>query len=124
MLEMNLKKFLNQPDESKFDNLDSLCALIIKRNKNMCVPWYLMAAYAYYVEDNPIITDKMFDFLAKTMYNNWIEIDHYHKDLLSLDDLKAGTYLGEYPSIVCGGLTSLRAKYARNTKSLNKRSSR
>ena len=36
-------------------------------NLNLTVPWYLMAAYAYYVEDRPIVSDSIFDRLAKKM---------------------------------------------------------
>ena len=40
-------------EESK--NLDHQCLDVIDSNINMTVPWYLMAAYAYYVEDDPIL---------------------------------------------------------------------
>lgn len=73
---------------------------IIDNNINMTVPWYLMAAYAYYELDNPIMTDAEFDNLAKLMDSNWDSIEHYHKHLIDRDNLSAGTYLGTYPTIV------------------------
>jgi len=65
---------------------------------------YLMAAYAYYVEDDPIMSDWDFDMLAKTLLENYDSIEHPHKHLVTKDDLRAGTYLGEYPEIVKGAL--------------------
>lgn len=74
----------------------------------MTVPYYLMASYAYYVEDDPIFTDGFYDALAKQILDNWDTITHRHRDVLSKDDLAAGSFLGEYPSIVEGALKSLR----------------
>jgi len=100
--------------------LDEECLDCCDLNLNMLVPWYLMASYAYYVEDNPILTDQVFDRLGRKMLNHWEDIDHFHKDRLSKDMLEAGTYLGNYPSRVSGGLDSLRKIYT-NTKKFEKR---
>lgn len=78
---------------------------------NMYVPWYMMAAYAYYVEDDPILSDTMFDKMAKRMLELWDEIEHPHKKYLSEDMLKAGTFIGEYPSRIKGALDSVRDTY-------------
>jgi hypothetical protein len=88
--------------------LDKTCIDIVDSNINMAVPWYIMAAYAYYVEDDPILSDSRFDRLAKTMLQNWDKIEHMHKHLISESDLKAGTYLGEYPSRVDGAVKQIR----------------
>lgn len=82
---------------------------LIDANINMTVPYYLMASYAYYVEDDPIFTDGFYDGLAKQILDNWDTITHWHKEHLSKDALEAGSFLGEYPSIVQGALKSLRA---------------
>lgn len=68
-----------------------------KHNVNMLVPHYIMASYAYYVLDDPLIPDTYFDQMAKRLLKNWDKITHWHKDYITIDDLKAGTYLGEYP---------------------------
>ena len=78
---------------------------------NMYVPWYMMAAYAYYVEDDPILSDTMFDKMAKRMLELWDQIEHPHKKYLSEDMLKAGTFIGEYPSRIKGALDSVRDTY-------------
>lgn len=89
---------------------DKDCADTVDDNLNMSVPWYLMAAYAYYEEDRPILSDSVFDRLAKKMLEFWDMIDHIHKDCINEDMLKAGTYLGEYPSRVKYALQELRGK--------------
>ena len=91
--------------------LDDQAAEIFAENINMMVPWYLMASYAYYKEDDAIFSDGFFDSMGKTMLERWDDIDHFHKHLITVDDLQAGTYLGDYPSRVEGGLASLREMY-------------
>ena len=77
----------------------------------MMVPYYLMASYAYYVEDDPIFSDSFYDDMSKTMIQMWDEIQHYHKHIIDIDALSAGSFLGEYPSIIPGALESLRAQH-------------
>jgi len=79
-------------------------------NPNMMVPWYLMASYAYYEEDNPILSDGLFDGLAKRMLECWDDIDHWHKDLITTEDLEAGTLLTrDFPERVKGAVKHLRS---------------
>ena len=58
---------------------DKKAAEIFDKNINMMVPWYLMASYAYYKEDDPILSDQFFDNMAKVMLDKWEEIEHFHK---------------------------------------------
>jgi hypothetical protein len=102
---LSLEQFFSTED----NYLDKDCFDLIE-NTNMTVPWYLMAAYAYYVEDDPILSDHAYDHMVKKMVKEWEHIEHMHKHLLNLDDLKAGTYLGEYPSRVKGAVRDLRKK--------------
>ena len=60
-----------------------------------------MCAYAYYELDKPLISDTEFDMLAKEILDNWDNIEHMHKYLLTK---VAGTYLGEYPNMVKGAV--------------------
>ena len=91
--------------------MDQVAAELFAKNINMMVPWYLMASYAYYKQADPIFTDGFFDEMGKTMLERWDDIEHFHKDYISTDDLNAGTFLGEYPSRVEGALQSLRKEY-------------
>lgn len=88
--------------------LDKECLDIIDGNPNMMVPWYLMAAYAYYVDDEPILSDSIFDRLSKKMLKEWENVEHMHKEFITEDDLKAGTFLGEYPTRIEGAVKHLR----------------
>lgn len=88
--------------------LEDYAETYIKKNKNMMVPYYIMASYAYYVDDDPIFSDSYYDELAKRILKHWDEINHYHKYILSKDALEAGSFLGDYPSIIEGALKSLR----------------
>lgn len=87
---------------------DDYAARLFEKNINLMVPWYLMAAYAYYKQDDPIFSDAFFDSMGKTMLAVWNDIEHFHKEYITESDLKAGTFLGEYPSRVKGGLDALR----------------
>ena len=78
-------------------------------NPNMMVPWYLMASYAYYEEDQPILSDGLFDGLAKRMLECWDDIDHQHKQLITVEDLEAGTLLTrDFPGRIKGAVEHLR----------------
>lgn len=101
------------------ENLDKPCMDHVDDNINLSVPWYLMASYAYYVEDDPILSDAVFDRLAKRMQENWDNIEHQHKEHISEDDLRGGTFLGEYPSRVAGGLKEVRKIYGKQAKGTN-----
>ena len=69
---------------------------------------YLMCAYAYYKEDDPLISDAEFDELAKWLLENYDHVDHPHKHLITKSDLEAGTYLGEYPNMVIGAVKNYK----------------
>jgi len=89
-------------------NWDQHAALLFMENLNMMVPYYLMASYAYYKQDDPIFSDAFFDNMGKTMLERWEDIAHFHKEYINKGDLEAGTYLGKYPTRVEGALRSLR----------------
>ena len=89
--------------------LDQKAAELFAENINMMVPYYLMASYAYYKQDDPIFSDDFFDAMAKTMLERWDDIEHMHKVYISKNDLIAGTFLGGYPTRVEGALRSLRS---------------
>ena len=101
--------------------LDEVAAKIFEKNINMMVPYYLMASYAYYEQDDAIFSDGFFDAMGKTMLERWDDIDHFHKSFITTDDLKAGTFLGKYPGRVEGGLESLRDTYFTKNGKLRKK---
>lgn len=88
--------------------LDKYAQKIIDDNANMMVPWYLIAAYAYYVQDEPVVSDRFYDQLAEDLLLNYRFVEHTHKYHITEEMLKAGTYLGDYPSIIEGAVQHLR----------------
>lgn len=84
----------------------------ITKNVDMLVPWWLCAAYAYEIEDNPILSDGAWDELCKRLKLQWNNIRHRHKWLIDRHQLITGTahYMSEddYPSLVIGAVKSLR----------------
>ena len=77
-------------------------------NKNMLVPYYLMFSYAYYKENESLITDSEYDQICQDLITNWNDITHWHKPLLDLESLKAGTgYDIKYPPRVVGAAIAL-----------------
>lgn len=81
---------------------------------------YLMCAYAYYEQDDPLIEDADFDQLAKWLLENYDSVEHYHKHLVTKEDLAAGTYLGKYPERVKGAVKSWRKLTRRERENLLK----
>lgn len=90
---------------------DTQAREIFEDSLNMMIPWYLMASYAYYEENDPIISDSLFDEMARKMLESWESLEHMHKSLISCDDLAAGTYMGEYPERVKGAVETVREDY-------------
>lgn len=72
-------------------------------NPNMLVPWYLITSYAYYVLDESVVTDEMYDqicsFLAMEVSAE--SITHPHLHFCDPEALTAGTgyQITEYPAI-------------------------
>ena len=52
-----------------------------------------------------------FDEVSKILLKNYDKIKHHHKELIRKDSLKAGTYLGVYPTIVKDTVEMVRKKY-------------
>lgn len=70
---------------------------------NHLISQYLVHSYLYYQLDNSTVSDGEYDNLAKQILENWDNIEHPHKHLISKDALHAGTFLlseDEYPTIV------------------------
>ena len=89
-------------------NLDQRVNELLQKNINLSVPYYLMAAYAYYKEDDPILSDGLFDYIATLILKNYDTITHTHKKYITISDLEAGTFLGEYPRMAIDSLALLR----------------
>jgi len=77
-------------------------------NPNMLVPYYLMLSYCYYKENESLIDDTEYDDICKQLIEKWDTLEHWHKPLLDLESLKAGTgYDIKYPQRVVQASLSL-----------------
>ena len=90
-------------------------------NKNMLVPYYLMFSYAYYKENESLISDSEYDQICQDLITNWDNITHWHKPLLSLESLKAGTGydIEKYPNRVVSAALSLIKENTLNRNELD-----
>ena len=91
--------------------LDGMCRAVMAKGPNSVVSWWLMAGYMYYVHDTPIISDALFDEMAKVMAASWDEITHQHKRLITPEHLKAGSLFDlkpeDYPLMCRAGAAHL-----------------
>lgn len=91
--------------------LDDMARGRVTANRNMIVPWVLMAGYAYYVHDQSMLSDELFDELMATLKGSWLSVKHRHKKLISMDHLKAGTLYDlkeqDYPLLTRDAAASL-----------------
>jgi len=75
----------------------------------MLIPWWIMAAYAYDQQDDPIISDDLFDKIAVDIDKNWDIITHHHKERLDRSLLKSSLAInGNWPSNVAGSIAQLK----------------
>ena len=92
-------------------NIEQIITDKVAENLNMLVPLYLILSYAYYVEDNPLVSDAYYDSMAKQLYKEYDNVNHMHKHLISKDALAAGSFIGIYPNIINGAYHDFRRNY-------------
>lgn len=107
----NVKPHMSSPHRIIKEG-DAECEVHTAININLVVPWLLMASYAYYIEDDPFISDAMYDQLSKAMAANYAMIEHHHKVLIPPPE-GAVVHLHtlavwDYPLRVVGGLNHVR----------------
>lgn len=61
--------------------------------------WYMMAGFAFYCKQRPILSDECFDDLEKYIINNWEGIKHPQKSLFKFEDIKAGSGFVDFSQI-------------------------
>lgn len=74
------------------------------KNKNSVISWVLMASYSYYCLDTPLLSDEVFDKMMSWIGDNYDNLEHRHKHLISKEDCIAGSLYSigvmGYPNIV------------------------
>ena len=79
---------------------------------NMLVPYYLMSCYLYYEKNVQVLSDQEFDTVCKRLLDEWDSVQHFHKHLITKQDLVAGTgYALKYNNRIKNGALAWYAKY-------------
>jgi hypothetical protein len=104
---------VSDSDERIISIYEKICMDITDSNHNMLIPWYIMASYAYYVQDDPLLSDGSFDRLCTKLLDQYDDLEHQHKSFVDKEQLTAGTYLGEYPTRTEDVIKQLRREYGR-----------
>ena len=91
----------------------------MEEKPNTRVSWFLMASFAYYVCNESIISDALYDEICKWLEENYQTISHQHKHLITPDMWSIGSayHLKEYPLIVQSSTISLIYKLFPNGRS-------
>lgn len=88
---------------------DIYCKEVCDRDPNKRVAWWIMAAWAYDVTDDPILSDACFDELVRDLDQQWETITHRHKELLDRRALKSALAIGgRYPAIAVRAAKALQ----------------
>ena len=67
------------------------------------VSWFMIGSYAYYDLNKNVMSDYDFDYLVQRLKDEWDNIKHPHKELITTTNLESGSgYDIEFPSIVKG----------------------
>ncbi len=64
---------------------------------DLLVPHYMIHCYLYYELGSAIISDHVFDALAKRLYNEWENARHHHRELIDKEALLSGGNYLKYP---------------------------
>lgn len=81
---------------------------LIETNPNLLVSWYLILSYAYYILDESLVSDHLYDRICRDLREalETFEIDHRHMKLCDVGMLEAGTAYHlkkeDYPGMVVG----------------------
>lgn len=91
--------------------IDSQYRYVRALSGNMVVPWLLMAGYAYHIHDVSLLSDGLFDEMCADLLARWDEVSHRHKDVITVEDLRAGSLYrlaaGDYPVTARGACAHL-----------------
>lgn len=97
---MGINSFFDIPKEEPVNQTQGYMDVIKKGSGEKALTSYLVHCYLYYIKSSPIIYDEQFDKICKSILDRWKDMTHHYKELVSYDDLKAGTGYGikEYPN--------------------------
>lgn len=92
---------------------------LVTENPNLLVPWYLILSYAYYIMNETIVSDYLYDQICLRLKDaiETFSIDHRHMHLCDISRLEEGTAFHlteeEYPRIAESSAKSMIAGTSR-----------
>lgn len=91
--------------------LDGMCRVVMSSCPNGVIPWWLIASYLYYIHDMSILSDGLYDEMARDMLARWDKLNHMHKHLITKGDLETGSLYRlkaeQYPGMTKGAAAHL-----------------
>lgn len=88
---VELPKVVKREKKQAPQHLDVMCMVVLNASPNGSIPWWLMASYLYYTHDVALLSDGLYDEMARAMLEAWDELEHMHKHLITVQDLKMGS---------------------------------
>lgn len=73
------------------NKLDHYVKGLVANKINLAVSWWLIASYAYYLLDENLISDEFFDYLTLLIKENYEQITHENKDLITPERIACGS---------------------------------
>lgn len=89
--------------EARSGALDAKVLKEIDGHPNVLIPWFLIVTYAKRVHRLDLVSEATYRVLVTGIVALWDQIDHRHKHLIRLEDLRRGQFhltARDYPSIV------------------------
>ena len=91
--------------------LDGMCRHVMSTCPNGVIPWWMIASYLYYIHDISLLSDGLYDEMARDMLDRWDTLEHQHKHLITPEDLKMGSLFRlkaeDYPGMTKGAAAHL-----------------
>lgn len=95
---------------------DNVVAFDISERPNSIIPWLLICSYCYYIKDESIVEDTLYDSMCKKLLSEWDSLSHKWKSLITKGDMSAGSMFAmkedHYPrAVVAMSLAILNGRY-------------
>lgn len=71
--------------------LDEYVKQLVARNVSSAISWWLLGSFAYYMLDETLFSDELFDELNELIIEHYDTIEHVNKDMVTPERLSAGS---------------------------------
>lgn len=84
-------RITRKPPKPKPGVIDDVCVGCVQKAPNAIIAWWLIASYVYYAHDLSLLSDELYDQMAREMKECWNELQHPHKHLITAEHLDVGS---------------------------------